>query len=316
MCPGNIIVRQQPGGEKNSIMFENTTFMAEGLDSAFRRGHLMDIIRKHLDKVEVLPMSPILLSKLLPKLSDVDTNFDEVVEIIAFDPALTSKLLQICNSAYFGHKSEVNSVAEAVKQVGYQAVYLLVAMISGSSCFPHPSPPGVDGSKLWRHSITTAFNAKFVAESAVVDSNLLFTAGLLHDLGKVILGQEQVPGAAAIFRAPSDAASLAREEEIFDCTHAEVGAALLERWKLPTQIVIGVRHHHEPTAAPGFQRITACITLANFVTHSQEHPEILERPDFKEVLAYLDLSPDHLERWNERLRDHQNLLASLSHLPV
>jgi putative nucleotidyltransferase with HDIG domain len=290
--------------------------MAESLGAAFRREHLMDIIRKYLDKVEVLPMSPILLTKLLPKLSDVDTNFDEVVEIIAFDPALTSKLLQICNSAYFGHKSEVNSVAEAVKQVGYQAVYLLVAMISGSSCFPHPPPPGVDGAKLWRHSIITAFNAKFVAESAGVESNLLFTAGLLHDLGKVILGQEQVPEAAGLFRAPSDAASLVREEEVFDCTHAELGAALLERWKLPTQIVVGVRHHHEPKEASGFQRITACITLADFVTHSQEHPRIIERPDFKEVLRYLDLSPDHLKRWDERLRDHQTLLSSMSHLPL
>jgi HD-like signal output (HDOD) protein len=71
----------------------------------------MEKIRKFLDKVEVLPLSPALLPKLLPKLSDVDTNFDEVVEIIAFDPALTSKLLQICNSAYFGQESEVNSVA-------------------------------------------------------------------------------------------------------------------------------------------------------------------------------------------------------------
>ena len=71
----------------------------------------MEKIRKLLDKVEVLPLSPALLPKLLSKLSDVDTNFDEVVEIIAFDPALTSKLMQICNSSYFGQESEVNSVA-------------------------------------------------------------------------------------------------------------------------------------------------------------------------------------------------------------
>jgi putative nucleotidyltransferase with HDIG domain len=160
----------------------------------------MEKIRKLLDKVEVLPLSPALLPKLLSKLSDVDTNFDEVVEIIAFDPALTSKLLQICNSAYFGQESEVNSVAEAVSRVGYQSVYLLVAMINGSNCFPWPSPPGVDAAKLWRHSITTAFNAKFVAESAGTDGNLLFTAGLLHDIGKVILGQEEAPPSAGLFR--------------------------------------------------------------------------------------------------------------------
>jgi len=272
--------------------------------------------RKYLDKVDMLPMSPTLLPKLLPKLSDLDTNFDEVVEIIGFDPALTSKLLQICNSAYFGHKSEVNSVAEAVSHVGYQSVYLLVAMINGSSCFPAALSPGVDAAQLWRHSVTTAFNAKFVAESAGVDSNLLFTAGLLHDLGKVILGREPEPGVGDIFRKPSDAASLAYEVGKFGCTHAEVGAALLDRWKLPTPMVIAVRHHHEPKAAPGFQRITGCITLANLITHGQERPQLLERPEIKETLSLLELSADHLKRWRERLRDHENLLAGMSRLPI
>ena len=276
----------------------------------------MEKIRKFLDKVEVLPLSPALLPKLLPKLSDVDTNFDEVVEIIAFDPALTSKLLQICNSAYFGQESEVNSVAEAVSRVGYQSVYLLVAMINGSNCFPWPSPPGVDAAKLWRHSITTAFNAKFVAESAGTHGNLLFTAGLLHDIGKVILGQEEAPPSAGLFRGPSDAASVEREKTVFGCTHPEVGAALLERWKLPAQLAVAVRHHHDPKAAQGFERIAACVTLGNLVSHSEEHPQIVERAEFKEALDLLNLSADHLKRWAERLRDHQTLVSGMSRLPL
>lgn len=276
----------------------------------------MDIIRKHLEKVDVLPLSPALLPKLLPKLSDVDTNFDEVVEIIAFDPALTSKLLHICNSAYFGQEAPVNSVAEAVNRVGYQSVYLLVAMINGSTCFPHPSPPGVNAAELWRHSVLTAFNAKFVGESAGVDGNLLFTAGLLHDLGKVILGQELKPADMGLFRKASDAASLARERELFGCTHAEVGAALLERWKLTSQIVVGVRHHHEPKAAPGFQRIAGCIMLGDIISHSDQQPEILQWPEFKETLELLELTRDHMKRWNERLRDHQSLLSGMSRLPI
>jgi len=249
-------------------------------------------------------------------LSDVDTNFDEVVEIIAFDPSLTSKLLQICNSAYFGHKSEVNSVAEAVSHIGYQAIYLLVAMISGSACFPQPAPKGVDGDKLWKHSLTTAFNSKFVAESAGVDGNLLFTAGMLHDLGKAVLGVDQKMEAASMFTAPSDAASLVREKELFGCTHPEIGAALLARWKLPAQIVTGVEYHHQPKNAPGFQRITACVTMGNFITHSAEHPEILEWPDFKETLRLLDLSTDHIEQWKKQLKEHEGLLSGSSRLPL
>jgi putative nucleotidyltransferase with HDIG domain len=276
----------------------------------------MDKIRKLLDQIEVLPMSPALLPKLLPKLSDVDTNFDEVVEIIAFDPALTAKLLQISNSAFFGHEAEVSTVAEAVSRVGYQSVYLLVAMINGSNCFPCPSPPGVDAAKLWQHSLTTAFNTKFVAESAGMDGNLLFTAGLLHDTGKVILGQTQPQAAASLFRAPSDAASLAHEITVFDCTHPEVGAALLEQWKLPVQLVVAVRYHHDPQAAQGFERIAACVALGNLVSHSQEHPKIIESVEFQAALALLNLTADHLPRWSERLRDHQSLVSGMSRLPI
>jgi len=276
----------------------------------------MDNIRKHLDKVEVLPLSPTLLPKLLPKLSDVDTNFDEVVEIIAFDPALTSKLLHICNSAYFGQESEVNSVAEAVSRVGYQAVYLLVAMINGSGCFPYPAPSGVDAAKLWRHSVITAFNAKFVAESSEADGNLLFTAGLLHDLGKIILGQEQIPATADLYQKPSDAESVRRENELFGCTHAEVGAALLERWKLPAQIVIAVRHHHDPKQAQGLARVAACVTLGDLLAHSEDRPQVLQRPEFQATLDVLGLSKDNLKRWAERLNDHRSLLSSMCRLPI
>lgn len=259
-------------------------------------------------------MSPALLPRLLAKLSDMDANFDEVVEIIAFDPSLTSKLLQICNSAYFGHASEVNSVAEAVSRIGYQAVYLLVAMINGSNCFPQPSPQGVDAVKLWQHSVLVAFYAKFVAESAEVDGNLLFTAGLLHDLGKIILGQKQ-PAQADLFHTASDAASLAREQTAFGCTHAEVGAALLADWKLPAGIVEAVRHHHAPGRAGGQARRAACVSLADLIAHNEESPQITQRQEFTEALGLVGLAPDLLKHWDERLRDHQSMISGMSRLP-
>jgi putative nucleotidyltransferase with HDIG domain len=276
----------------------------------------MDKVRKHLDKVEVLPPSPTLLPKLLPKLSDVDTNFDEVVEIIALDPALTSKLLQICNSAYFGQESEVNSVSDAVNRVGYQAVYLLVAMINGSGCFPQAGPGGADAAKLWRHSVSAAFNSKFVAESAEQDGALAFTAGLLHDLGKIILGQEPLPAGVELFRGPSDTASLQKELELFECDHAEVGAALLDQWKLPTPIVAAVRHHHEPKAAAEYDQVAACVCLGNLVTHSQDRPRLLEQPEFKQLMEHLNLPLESLKRWRERMRDHESLVSGMSRLPI
>jgi len=119
--------------------------------------------------IKTLPPSPNLLARLLPILSDVDGNFDEVVDIISVDPSLTAKLLKLCNSAFFGQTEPVSTVVDAVNRMGYQSVYLLVAVINGSACFPLPSPKGIDSGKLWRHSVLTAFNSRFAAESARQD---------------------------------------------------------------------------------------------------------------------------------------------------
>jgi HD-like signal output (HDOD) protein len=119
-----------------------------------------------------------------------------------------------------------------------------------------------------------------------------------------------------MFRNLSDAAVIEREKTIFGCTHPEVGAALLERWKLPAQLVVGVRHHHDPQSAQGFERIAACVALGNLVTHSQDQPKLAETAEFKTALEALGLSPDNLKRWSERLRDHQGLVSGMSRLPI
>ena len=274
----------------------------------------METIQNLMGRVEVLPLSPSLLPKLLPKLSDLDGNFDEVVDIIAIDPSLTSKLLQICNSAFFGQEEPVSSVSEAVSRVGYQSVYLLVAMINGSNCFPLPNPTGIDVVRLWKHSISVAFASKFVAESARMDSNLIFTAGLLHDIGKVVLGQAQPQQMSSIIYKRTDAAVNERETILFGFHHAEVGAALLERWKLPAQLVSAVRYHHDPRGAQGFEPLAACVNLGNLFTHGQESAAVLTSPETKSVMEYLRLPPHLLLDWRQQLWDHRELIESMSGL--
>lgn len=276
----------------------------------------MDKINKLLEKAEVMPLSPALLPKLLPKLGDVDANFDEVVGIIEYDPTLTARLLQICNSAFFGQSEPVATVAQAVNLVGYQAVYLLVAMINGSNCFPTPLSGGIDATRLWRHSITAAFNTKFVAESARQDGSLLFTAGLLHDIGKVILGQAQPQQMLASIYAPTTSATLERECIFFGINHAEVGATLLERWKLPAPLVEGVRCHHNPRAAQDFEAVATCIALGNLVTHSQNNPKIIESDECRGLMHAISATPETLAQWQMQLRDSQGLIDSMSKLPV
>jgi putative nucleotidyltransferase with HDIG domain len=274
------------------------------------------MIQKLLAGVKALPPSPALLARLLPILSDVDGNFDEVVKIISVDQSLTAKLLKLCNSAFFGQAEAVSTVVDAVNRMGYQSVYMLVAVINGSACFPIPSPKGIDSSKLWRHSVLTAFHSRFIAESASQDGNLAFTAGLLHDIGKMVLCQIPPVGTPVNFQVASTTTSLANEQAGYGFTHPEVGGALLEKWKLPSQLAASVRFHHDPVQAVGFESITACVAAGNVLTHSELHPKLLESPEFITALKMLDLDGTQLPKWKRKMDNSREFVDGMSKLPL
>jgi putative nucleotidyltransferase with HDIG domain len=274
----------------------------------------MENIRNILDKVDVLPLSPSLLAKLLRQLSDVNANFDEVVRIISLEQTLTAKLLQICNSAFFGQTEPVSTVAEAVNRVGYQPVYLLAAMINGRNCFPSPSPKEIDAEKLWRHSVASAFNTQFAAESAGLDADLLLTAGLLHDIGKVVLAQANPQKGGAVFNSPSNATTLEWEHMTFGCKHAEVGASLLEKWKLPPELIYGVRYHHDPQSAGRYEKIAACVAVGNIIAHAEEHPKLTDSPEFAVAMSILRLDASDVKHWQQQFADAHALIAGMSKL--
>ena len=274
----------------------------------------MDNIEQILEQIEVLPASPSLLPKLLPKLSDVDASFDEVVEIISLDPGLTAKLLQICNSAFFGQSEPIANVQDAVNRVGYQSVYLLVAMISGADSFPAVPAGGIDAGRLWAHSVTAAFSSKYIAESTQQDENLLFTAGLLHDVGKIVLAQVKPGIFNDQFCSLTEEGGLAREKEIFGCTHAEVGMALMKRWGLPEQLVTAVRLHHEPAAASGLEPIAACLELGDMFSHGLADRRLLASPQFISRLNALEVGPQAMPQWFNKLQCNQQIIDGMSQL--
>jgi putative nucleotidyltransferase with HDIG domain len=276
----------------------------------------MQEIASILDRVEILPVSPSLLPKLLPQLSDVNGNFDEVVRIISLEQTLTAKLLQICNSAFFGQDEPVTTVAEAVNRVGYQSIYLLAAVINGSNSFPVSSPGGLDTCKLWKHSVASAFYAKYCAESAGLDANAVFTAALMHDIGKVVLaqiGSGKNPGA---YHKPATPDSLVAEKMDFGCDHAEVGALLLEKWKLPLQLIYSIRHHHQPSEAGRYENSAACVAIGNALTHEPLYPNAVKEPVFTASLTLLQLNAEHQKRWRRQFDDASELISGMSRLPL
>ncbi len=279
----------------------------------------MEAIHKLLREVKVLPPAPQVLPKVLEALRHEQTTLEEVGELIALDPALTAKLLHYCNSVYFAGREPVASVPEAIGRVGFQTIFSLVSAVTGNKSFNPPADSGLDGAQLWKHSLTTAFGCKFIAEDIDEDSNLLFTAGLLHDIGRVVLAQAK--GAAygqLLTQAAGSGAKVTEcEKSAYGFTHAEVGACLLENWRLPAQLVLAVRFHHQPAAAGAAKKTAAGVCVGNALAHIFEHPaesDAANNSELQNALQLLGLGPRHMELYDEQMQENWEFVNGLIQL--
>jgi putative nucleotidyltransferase with HDIG domain len=275
----------------------------------------MEVIDKLLANTKDLPASPQVLPKLLELLRNDDATLDEVGELIALEPAITAKLLQYCNSAYFSGGEPVSNVAEALGRVGFQTVYVLVTIVTGGNLLAMPAGSGLDVGRLWRHSLTSAFAAKIVAEFREADSNMLFTAGLLHDVGRVILAKAKGPEYARLIQqsAVAQRPLLAMEIEAFGFSHADVGASIMEKWHLPGPLVDSVRYHHIPSAANGATLNAACICVGNALAVSDDRPVVAE-PDDRELkfaCQFLQIDADQMVVLGEQMKKNLDLVEAL-----
>jgi putative nucleotidyltransferase with HDIG domain len=279
----------------------------------------MDAVYQLLRGIKVLPPSPQVLPKVLDALRHEETTLEEIGELISLDAVLTAKLLHYCNSVYFSGREPVASVPEAIGRVGFQTIFALVSAVSGGRAFQAPADSGLDSHQLWRHSVTAAFACKFVSEDIETDGNLLFTAGLLHDIGRVVLGQAKGAEYGRLYtEALSTKANVnEREKAAFGFTHADVGAGLLETWKLPPALVESVRFHHQPANAGATKNMAAAVCLGNGLAHHFEHPADDPATSSAEVQGALDLlglGPRHLELYDEQMQENWDFVNRLIEL--
>ena len=278
----------------------------------------MEAVYKLLREVRVLPPSPQVLPKVLDALRHEQTTLEEVGELIALDPVLTAKLLHYCNSVYFSGREPVSNVPEAIGRVGFQTIFALVSAATGGKSFNPPAESGVDGTQLWKHSLTTAFGCKFIAEDIGEDSNLLFTAGLLHDIGRVVLAQAKGAEYGQLYNQAVSAGvnPTEREKAAYGFTHADVGACLMESWKLPAQLIAAVRFHHQPAAAGVAKKTAAGVCVGNALAHIFEHPaeNLGENPELQGALGLLGLGSRHMELYDEQMQENWEFVNALIQL--
>jgi HD-like signal output (HDOD) protein len=210
-----------------------------------------ETLRKLASQMERLPSLPSLYGEIVEKVKSPDVLLGDVAAIVTKDIGMTAKLLKLVNSAFFGLGRQISDPEEAVAYLGIDTLKSLVLTIHTFDQFDGARVPGFSCEALWQHSAETAQAAKAIAQAEEANPKLVdeaFSAGLLHDSGKLVLaGNFGTQYRDALHLAATDSCSLLEaERRVFGATHAEVGGYLLGLWGLPVPVVEAITLHHDP----------------------------------------------------------------------
>lgn len=219
-----------------------------------------------------LDQAPSLAGAVLELLRSIDDDRLDVASLarkIGHDPVLSARVLKIVNSPFYGAPGQVASLHEAVMVLGFSHVRRLVLAASLSSAFVPPRGSATaEPRRLWRHAFSAALCAQALAPAACLDGGTAFTAGLLLDIGRIALLAAPADAPAAALPCNGEYAEEAAEIAAYGFTHAELGARLIERWRLPPALVHAVEFHHRPdgvAAHPLTDLGSICDRLAHVV---------------------------------------------------
>ena len=232
-----------------------------------------DEMKKLVSKMDSLPSLPALYIKMMDELQSPESSIKKVGDIIDKDIAMSAKILQLVNSAFFGIPQHISSPSQAVSLLGLEIVKSLVLSVHVFTQFDQSRLRNIPLDLLWQHCIKVGYLSKRIYEEESNDKKVIgyaMTAGLLHDIGKLIL-MTNFPEKyeSVVSNASKQEILLSKNEiEVFGVTHSEVGAYLLGLWGLPDLIIEAIFYHHKPHQVPGriFVPLSA-LHMANTIEH-------------------------------------------------
>ncbi|MBF0411650.1 MAG: HDOD domain-containing protein [Desulfamplus sp.] len=219
--------------------------------------------------------------------SDPESDTDDVAESILIDPSLTMKILKIVNSPFYRRSGQMNSIKEAVVLLGREEVINMAFGLSLSKSFLDADLKGLlNPETLWKHSLETAFIARYLCYDIPEFKNLgAFTAGLLHDLGKVYLIENFSELYTLVIDRSEDHDILisAIEQELLGMDHGAIGRMIGDHWNLPGALVQAIGFHHQPSGAPDYPTFAAIIGFADYLVNMASAEQDIKHSKLKQL---------------------------------
>ncbi len=220
-----------------------------------------------------IPTLPTVATQVMSLAADPNSNISDIAEVIETDQALATRVLKVVNSSAYAAREKISSIQRAVVHMGLTEIRSITIGLSVMQMFPgRPGLAGFDREAFWNHCLSTGQLAKAMALRLGYNfQGDDYTAGLLHDIGKILLDQYfQDDFVDAIQESRDRGIPLHQAEAKFiGGTHFQVGAWLVKRWRLPPSIYDVVAHHHAPSAAKENREIIAVVFMANILAQAK-----------------------------------------------
>lgn len=214
-----------------------------------------------------LPSPPAVVLQLLASMEQEDIDIAQLAHKVAHDQALTAKTLRLANSSAYGLSVKVTTIQQAITILGFQTTRNLITAAALTGSFPARKCDGFDDQAFWRHAVATAVCARALARQLRVNQDLAFTAGLLHDIGRLVLVTLHPQRYAEVLahQHATDALVLTAEQEVIGIDHVLAGEALARHWEFPEAIRNAIAQHHALEAGAG--ALARIVHVADAVAH-------------------------------------------------
>lgn len=281
----------------------------------------MENLQEIIKGIDNLTPVPIVINQILAKAQDSKCSLHDIADLIAYDAVMTANMLKMCNSAYYGFSREISSIHNAAVILGLdQIIEMILFRCAFENLKNAQEGYNLAEGQLLKQSLATAMISKIIAERLnAKDKHMLFTAALLKDIGKLVLGRFVARSLDDIERLVNDKnmSFIQAEKATLGIDHAEIGSLIAENWQFPEKMVYIIKNHHllEPSARQNIE--TAVLYLAGAICMKVGACSKIDDASYdiyNEILDLLNLKDQDIDAVMREFDENKEKLEAFVHM--